>query len=147
MSNDEVKTGLEEMLEKFPHIKGVNNHTGSKFTENREKMDAVMEVLKRRGLFFLDSKTTNKSKASDAAKNFDVAYAGRNIFLDNKNELDYILKQLALVEKIAAKNGYAIAIGHPKSETYNALRKWLPDLEDRGFRLVHLSALVDFLQK
>ena len=61
--------------------------------------------------------------------------------------MEYILKQLRLTEKIAAKKGYAIAIGHPKSQTYLALKQWLPEVENRGFKLVHLSDIVDVLNK
>ena len=60
MSLSEIKNNLLEMLKKFKNIKGVNNHMGSKLTEDYGRMKAVMGVLKEHRLYFLDSKTSSK---------------------------------------------------------------------------------------
>ena len=57
-------------------------------------------------------------------------------------DFDYIMKQLKLTEQIAIKNGYAIAICHPKSQTSKALKEWLNSLSDKNIELVPLSVLV-----
>ena len=80
MSQQEISERLQKMLQKFPNINGINNHMGSKMTENEQKMAAVMEVLKQHRLFFLDSKTSAKSKAKEAALQYGVAYAQRHVF-------------------------------------------------------------------
>ena len=145
MSLEEIKSNFEEMLKKFPWIKGINNHMGSKLTEDFERMSVIMGVLKEKGLFFLDSKTSAKSRAEEAAQKVGIPYAHRHVFLDNTNEKTYILKQLHQLEKLAQKNGYAIAIGHPKSGTYEALKEWLPKVNKKGFRLMPLSEVVRIL--
>lgn len=147
MNDEDVISNLNKMIDKFDDINGINNHMGSKFTENKEKMYDVMEVLGERNLFFLDSRTSNKSAAKDAADKFNVSYANRNIFLDNENDLAYIVGQLRATEKVAVKKGYAIAIGHPKSQTYLALKQWLPEVEKRGLKVVHLSEIIGILNK
>ncbi|MFV0626209.1 MAG: divergent polysaccharide deacetylase family protein [Alphaproteobacteria bacterium] len=147
MSDDEVIKSFNAMLNKFHGIKGINNHMGSKFTESETKMEIVMKILKERDLFFLDSRTSNKSVGKTVANKFDVKYVNRNIFLDNVNEYNYIMGQLEASEKVARKKGYAIAIGHPKSQTYLALKDWLPKASQKGFKLVHLSEIVDVLNK
>lgn len=147
MSAEEVKRGLEVMLSKFRNIRGINNHMGSKLTEDMERMNAVMEVLKEKDLFFLDSKTSAFSVGKKAARQNGVAYATRHVFLDNENNVPYILKQLAIAERIARRNGYAVAIGHPKTGTYQALKEWLPTLEEKNIRLTHLSEVVEVLRK
>ena len=118
MSINEIKKNLQAMLNKIKNIKGINNHMGSKLTQDKERMQAVMEVLKNNDLFFLDSKTSSQSVADEIAKKMGVKHAARNVFLDNTNDKEYILKQLALTERLAHKNGYAIAIGHPTSQTF-----------------------------
>ena len=143
MSDEELSEKFELMLQKFAGIKGVNNHMGSKFTEDKRVMSDIMKILKAHDLFFLDSKTTAKSVGQEVAKKYDVKYATRHVFLDNKNEKNYILGQLKQAEKIANKNGYAVAIGHPKSQTYEALKEWLPTLDDKGLKLVHMSEIVE----
>lgn len=145
MTPQEIQQNLLVMLEKFKNVRGINNHMGSKLTEDRERMDAVMKILKEKKLFFLDSKTTAKSQAETAAIEQGVAHVHRHVFLDNNNDKEYILRQLAQTEKLARKNGYAIAIGHPKSQTAAALKEWLPTLEEKGLVLTPLSRIVKIL--
>lgn len=145
MTKDEIKANLQAMIAKFENIKGINNHMGSKLTEDKEKMLAVMEVLQEQGLFFLDSKTSAASRAEEAAAEIGIAYAHRHVFLDNNNDKQYILGQLKKTEQLARKNGYAIAIGHPKTQTYAALKEWLPKLEQQGIEVVPLSRVIKVL--
>ncbi len=145
MTMDEIKANLRKMFQKFQGIKGVNNHMGSKLTEDKSRMVAIMQVLKEEGMFFLDSKTSPKSKAEDAARESGIAYAHRHIFLDNNNDKAYILRQLQKTEKLAYKNGYAIAIGHPKTQTYAALKEWLPSVKEKGIEIVPLSRIINVL--
>ena len=147
MSADEIQANLRIMLQKVKNIRGVNNHMGSKLTQDYERMLAVMEVLKESELFFLDSKTSAQSMADKAAAEIGVPHAARNVFLDNNNDKDYILGQLRLTEKLARKNGYAIAIGHPKSQTFVALSEWLPQAEAAGVELTHLSKIVEIIHQ
>lgn len=145
MNEAEIKNGLRTMLKKFKNIRGINNHMGSQFTEDRGRMTYVMDVLKENNLFFLDSKTSAKSVGRNVAREKRVAYAHRHVFLDNENKVEYVNKQLRLAEKIARRNGYVVAIGHPKSATYQALKEWLPGLSEKNIKLVHMSEIVKVL--
>lgn len=144
MDKDETQTELNKMIDRFEGtgISGVNNHMGSLLTERVKNMEYVMEVLKKRGMYFLDSKTTGKSMARKAADEYGVTYISRDVFLDNKKDYDYIMGQFHQTEKVAQKNGYAVAIGHPYSQTLKALQDWLKGADSRGFEVVHLSELV-----
>jgi polysaccharide deacetylase 2 family uncharacterized protein YibQ len=64
------------------------------------------------------------------------------VFLDNEIELTAVLRQLKVVEGLARRRGYAVAIGHPHDVTIEALRRWLPNLHARGFALAPISAIV-----
>ncbi len=145
MSTAQLQSGLKEMLSKFEGIKGINNHMGSRLTEDKARMEAIMEILKQHKLFFLDSKTSPHSRAKEAAETVQIGYVSRNVFLDNNNDKAYILGQLAQTERLAHKNGFAIAIGHPKTQTYAALSEWLPTLKDKQIRLVPLTEIVKIL--
>ena len=145
MSLEEIQNNLTIMLNKFKNVKGINNHMGSKLTEDKTRMTAIMKILKQHNMFFLDSKTSPNSQAEDAAAEVGIAYAHRHVFIDNNNNKEYILGQLNIAEKLARKNGYAIAIGHPKSQTYEALKEWLPKLEEKGITLEPLSKIVNIL--
>ena len=145
MDEIEIKNGLQTMLHKFKNIRGINNHMGSQFTEDRRCMNYVMDVLRKNNLFFLDSKTSAQSVGRSVAREKRVAYAHRHVFLDNENKVEYVSRQLRLAEDIARRNGYAVAIGHPKSATYQALKEWLPGLKEKKIKLVHMSEIVKVL--
>ncbi len=149
MDEFDIKNKLLQMISMYRGLgmKGVNNHMGSLFTEDAQSMDYVMQVLKAKNLYFLDSKTTSKSVAEAVAKKHGVPYIARDVFIDNENDYDYIMKQLARAEKIAHMRGYAVAIGHPRSQTYLALRDWVKGLRGRHVRLVHLGDLVREVNK
>lgn len=142
MTEAQISQAFAQMLKKFHHVVGVNNHMGSRFTEHADKLVPVMKLLAKSGLFFLDSKTTAQSQGESVAKKYGVPSVHRHVFLDNENNLEYILRQLELTEKIARQNGYAIAIGHPKTQTSKALSAWLKTLDKKYIELVHLSELV-----
>jgi polysaccharide deacetylase 2 family uncharacterized protein YibQ len=147
MSEKDLKERLQGMLAKFKDARGINNHMGSRFTENKKHMGYIMEVLKERNMFFLDSKTSPRTVGKEVARKHNVEYVGRSVFLDNENNFEYIMGQLRRAEAVALKNGYAVAIGHPKSETYKALEAWIPSLEEKGIRLVHLSDIVRMVNR
>ncbi|MBE6451771.1 MAG: divergent polysaccharide deacetylase family protein [Alphaproteobacteria bacterium] len=149
MNKDEIEGLFRQMLNKFEDIKvsGINNHMGSKFTEDEEKLGYIMSILKEKNMFFLDSKTTAASKGKDLAVSDKVDFAQRDVFLDNQNDYEYILKQLKKAETIATKKGFAIAICHPKSQTYPALKDWVESLKNKNFELVHVSKIVEAINK
>lgn len=124
MTPEQIRSELSSNLAVISMAKGVNNHTGSRFTQVESALSPVMEELVARKLFFLDSLTTSKSAVGDVAKKHGLAYYKRSIFLDNVRETDLILAQLKKAERIARISGQAIAIGHPYPETLEALKVW-----------------------
>jgi len=142
LDSEEIRHLLEKNLGRFEGYVGINNHMGSKFTADVSGMAVVMEILKRRGLLFLDSRTTGRSVGVKLAREMGVPVAERNIFLDNVNESAAISARLRELEQLARRRGYAVAIGHPRDATLDALEGWLQNLEDRGLALVPLSAIV-----
>lgn len=142
MGAGEVGRLLGQMLEAVPHAAGINNHEGSRATTDPALMADVMAVLRQRNLFFIDSRTTAATVAYDAARQAGVRAASRNVFLDDVETREAILRQIDLAERDATKEGSAIAIGHPHPATIAALEEALPQLKARGVRLVFASALV-----
>src|SRR3546814_7665364 len=121
---------------------------GSRFTASPEGMAQVMDVLKGRGLLFLDSLTAGNSVAGQQAARSGVPYAVRDVFLDNQpDDPAAIRRQLAILEQIARERGYAIGIGHPHDGTVAALAEWLPEMRARGLDLVPISAIVRHRQQ
>ena len=142
LSSDEIRRRLDADLDRLPEAVGLNNHEGSLFTRDARAMAPVIDELKRRGLLFLDSRTTGASIAADAARAAAVPYAVRDVFLDNVQTVEAVRAQLAEVEAIARRRGFAVAIGHPHDATIEALEPWLRGLPSRGFVQVPISAIV-----
>ena len=133
---------LTDILGRFGGYTGVNNHMGSKFTRNRAKMDIVISELRKRGLFFQDSLTSDGSMGAAAAAAAGIPYAVRDVFLDHEVDPEKIRAQIAETERIARATGQAIAIGHPRTATMKAIAPWVAGLKERGFELVRLDALL-----
>lgn len=133
---------LQDDLSAFDGYVGINNHMGSKLTQDKAAMARVMTALKTRNLYFIDSRTIQNSVAGDMAREAGVPHASRDVFLDHENTAEFVSKSLAQVERKALKDGLAIAIGHPKDVTIEELRAWLPTLKDKGIELVPASQAV-----
>lgn len=133
---------LEWDLSQFTGYVGVNNHMGSRLTQDKRAMARVMAALKKRDLYFVDSKTIGSSVAADMAKQAGLSYAERDIFLDHEITPEFINGALRKLERVASQKGHAIGIGHPHQATITALKAWIPTLKDKGFTLVPASALL-----
>lgn len=142
MSDAEMDAMLEKAFASFEGYVGINNHMGSRMTKDKAAMQHVMAALKTRGLFFVDSKTIGSSVGSNMAAQAGIPYADRDVFLDHQDTPEFVQSALRQLERVAMKKGYAIAIGHPKDSTLNALKEWLPTLKGRGFELVPVSDVV-----
>ena len=142
MEPDELQGRVTALIQQFPEAVGVNNHMGSEFTEQEEKMVSVLQVLKKNNLFFIDSVTSPASVGIAVAHQLGLKSARRNVFLDNEQERSYILGQLNQAVMLARKKGSAIVICHPHPVTIATLAAALPRLAGQGIQLVMASQLV-----
>jgi polysaccharide deacetylase 2 family uncharacterized protein YibQ len=142
MDTDMLLAQLEEDLEAIPYIVGVNNHMGSKFTKDPERMTYLFERLKERDLFFVDSRTTTRTCARKVARRMKLRFAERQVFLDHLEEASFIRAQIKQLVSIARSKGSAIGIIHPHRLTYRIIKEALPGLK-KDVEIVPVSQLVD----
>ncbi len=142
MTAEEFTSAFGTMLGSFEGYVGINNHMGSRLTQDDAAMTRLMGMLASRGLFFVDSKTSDNSVATDAAARAAVPYASRDVFLDHEDTAAFVHGALEKAEKLAARRGYAIAIGHPKDHTIAGLKAWIPTLKEKGIEIVPVSELL-----
>lgn len=138
----ELRRRIEWALDQFSGYVGINNHMGSRFTEDRHGMSIVMQAVASRGLLFLDSRTSPDSVGYETALDHGIPAAQRQVFLDHDLGPNAVRASLAELEEIANRRGHAIGIAHPHETTLGAMREWLKTLEERGFRLAPLSTVV-----
>lgn len=149
MKKERMLSILENDIESVPGIIGVSNHQGSRATENKEMMKTILGELKKRDLFFLDSRTTPVSVCRNICQKIGLRYAERDVFLDltlKKDQVQYryyIKKQIRELINIAKARGRAIGIGHDKKLTLEVIKESIPDIEKEGIRIAPLKDMAE----
>lgn len=139
-NSEEFHENLQKALQSFEGYIGLNNHMGSRLTQDEKSMDMLMRVLKANGMAFVDSRTIHTTVGYQTALKYDVPTIERDVFLDHETGEQFVRKSLERAENIAAEHGYAVVIGHPKKDTVKVLREWIDSLEDKPFEIAPLSA-------
>tara|TARA_B100001121_G_scaffold2333_1_gene2165 strand:- start:245 stop:1081 length:837 start_codon:yes stop_codon:yes gene_type:complete len=142
MTSELLENKLIQAFESLPEAIGMNNHQGSKATSDSKTMTVLASVLKDRGKYFIDSRTSSLTIGEKTMVSFGVPTARRNIFLDNNNDLDKIEEQMNKLANSAKKNGFAVGLGHARKNTLSVLEKVVPDLLDKGFVFQFASQVV-----
>ncbi len=143
MTPEAMSEVLRDNLASVPHAVGVNNHMGSRLTQDEETMRLILTTLNERRLFFLDSYTTPRSVVSQVARELGMPTASRHVFLDHEpGDPAYVAAQMERLAAVARKHGAAIGIGHPRPSTISALKEHLPKLSEAGIAVVPLSTLI-----
>jgi polysaccharide deacetylase 2 family uncharacterized protein YibQ len=143
MPEEVFKHTVTKALADYPEIAGVNNHMGSLLTRHPGHMAWLMEILAEQGLYFVDSRTTDKTVGAQLASEFAIPHTSRNVFLDDlPRDAGHVRRQLRHLERVATAQGFALAIGHPYPETLQVLHERLPELKASGIRLLPVSEYI-----
>lgn len=116
MADSELRALIEENAATVPGITGINNHMGSKGTEDERIVSRVLEFARQQSLFFLDSRTTAGTVVPEIIPGYGIPFAERDVFLDNVRERAYITEALEEGKRIALEKGHAVLIGHVWTE-------------------------------
>ncbi len=143
MEEERFLRQLSMDLEAVPNIKGVSNHMGSRLMEDPGKVRIIMKELKRRGLFFLDSRTTPQTMGLQIAESIGVRATERSLFLDHSQDPEEIKRQLEKLAQLSLETGKAIGIGHPHPSTLKSLKEMIPRMKEKGIEIVPLSSVVE----
>jgi polysaccharide deacetylase 2 family uncharacterized protein YibQ len=142
MSPQQIKIIIQNALKQVPEARGINNHMGSKATENLPVMKVLMEVLKKEKLFYIDSNTSLRSVGPLLAEKNGVPFARNEKFIDQEKNVNAIKRAIRQGVKKAQKEGKVVLIGHPYAETEQALKEMISEIERQGVRLVFASEVV-----
>jgi len=139
---EEVSSLIGAAMTDVPGAVGLNNHMGSRATQETSVMRAVMADLRERGLFFLDSRTTAASIAAEEAERAGILWAVRDVFLDPEDEVSVVEEQFQQALEVARRSGSAIMIGHPRENTLLILERLIPAARQEGFEFVTVDRLL-----
>ncbi len=145
LSDADIQARIRWALARVPGATGINNHMGSRFTQDPGAMRVALEAASDQVPIFLDSMTTGESRGAAVARGLGLTALERDIFLDHVIDAATIAARLEDAERLADLRGWAIVIGHPHEQTLNALEAWMPAVQSRGVRLISLTQLVDEL--
>jgi polysaccharide deacetylase 2 family uncharacterized protein YibQ len=142
MSAERFEAQFDAALERLPNVTGVNNHTGSLLTAHRQPMERLMAGIARRGLYFLDSRTTPHTVAESTAREHQVPTIRRDVFLDHVRSAAHLEAAFERSLAIARRRGRAVVIAHPYPITVAFLSEKLASLPE-DVVLTTLSDLVE----
>lgn len=145
MDDAAIRELVEEAFTILPDAAGMNNHMGSAIMEDERSLSAVMDVLKEKGIPFVDSMTTAKSLGKTVAAEKGVTLLERDVFLDSTDSVNVVKDNLRKAGAVALEKGTAIAIGHVGPEggkiTAQAIKEVAPELEQAGVTFVTVGEL------
>lgn len=147
-SAQDIKEWVSDATTSIPEAVGANIHMGTLSSTKENIIRPLMEELKAKGLFFLDSKTSSKSVCRSMAEATGIRFCENEVFLEHESKSKgYIKKRLKKAMKIAQETGKCIAIGHVGYEggvvTAEAISELLPEFSENHVELVFLSELVE----
>lgn len=139
MDRSSFNSTLQKALADVPYVQGVNNHMGSQLTQDKTRMQWLMEEVGKRRLFFIDSRTTAQSVAAGTARANGIPSMSRDVFLDHIRTPEAVNEAFDNLIRQARRNGHAVGIGHPHAVTLAMLEQRLPQLRELGIRLISVN--------
>ena len=142
MTREEFLKTLNINIRAVPNLIGINNHMGSLLTQHPGHMQWLMSSIKKNGQFYVDSLTSDNSVAARLAKENNVPYLTRDVFLDHEQGSSYVRKQFMELIRVAKRKGSALGIGHPHIGTIEVLSQVLHDVDKHGVKFVGIKSLL-----
>ena len=145
LCDDEIREIANDALEQVKWAKGINNHMGSKIMKDKIIMREILNIVKERNLYFLNSRTDETTVTEDISKELGIVYFKRDVFLDNERSDYSISKAMNQLGKIALEKGYAVGMGHVGGQggkiTVDTIDKMSKKLKEEGIEFIYLSQI------
>jgi polysaccharide deacetylase 2 family uncharacterized protein YibQ len=133
---------LRWVMSRFTSYAGLISMEGGKFLSNATDTRMLLDAARKRGLYFVDSGTSDQSVARDAATVTGARFTRADVRVDANPSPDTVTEALSALEKIAMQRGSAIGVASSYPGTISKISSWANELEQKGFALVPLSALL-----
>lgn len=143
MTEKEIYDKFDGAIENLGAVRGFNNHMGSKFTNNPEKMRELLSYAKKKEMFFIDSNTNSKKEGYKIAKELDIPTYYTSYFIDNSHEKEDIMEAIKVSVRLAKERKKVLVIGHYRRETAEAIYEMLDYIESEGVELVPISEVLE----
>jgi uncharacterized protein len=131
---------LRWVLGRFSGYVGVVNFMGARFASEERAYSPVLRELAQRGLMVVDDGSSGRSQLAQAAAGFRAPALRADGVIDAVQRPDAIDRELARLEGVARERGFALVSASAFPVTIERLQRWSRGLEQRGIRLVPVSA-------
>lgn len=133
---------LHYVMSRFQNYVGLMNDMGSRFSASEESLRPIMSDLQRRGVIFVDARTTGATIIPGVARFYGVPTVSNSRYIDNVASASEIDRYLAELEDLARARGTAVGIGRAYPVTIARVAAWAKTLADRGINLAPVTAIV-----
>lgn len=133
---------LHYVMSRFQNYVGLMNDMGSRFTASEASLRPLMADLQRRGVLFVDARTTSATIVPEVARSYGVPTVSNSRYIDNVAAGSEIDRYLAELEELARARGSAVGIGRAYPVTIARVTAWSKTLEERGIDLAPITAIV-----
>ncbi|TKD67488.1 divergent polysaccharide deacetylase family protein [Pseudalkalibacillus hwajinpoensis] len=144
LSNGEIRKRINAAIDAVPHAVGMNHHMGSKATADERVMRIVLEICRERGLYYLDSRTTDKTVIPELSEEIGVPYLENELFFDDVYTIRHMSRKAQELAERLKDNDAHIAIGHvgiAGEKMVAVLTEYIPIYKDDAV-IVRLSEMI-----
>lgn len=131
---------LKVHLANLPSCIGVTPFLGSRFLVSKKDLQPVFKALKEQNLSFIETFQTSKSVAHKAARKESLSFQRIENRLDETLTQEAVLKELAVLEEEAQKEGQAFAVTQDVPMVLRLIAEWSKTLPEKKIRLAPLSS-------
>ncbi len=142
LSEKEIKKRVKKYIKNLPLCIGANNHMGSLAMQHKNVLIPIMDILKEKGLFFVDSRTTPKTVGYELAREMDINTYMIDFFLDTGTFPDRVSAKTNRLLELSKSQNEIVVISHCNTKSLEELKQILKNIEDKNFKLVPISEIV-----
>lgn len=142
LTSKEIRKRMKKYLKNLPLCIGANNHMGSLATQHEYIMTPVLKTLKENNLFFVDSRTSQKTIAYSLAKDMGMDTYKIDFFLDSGSADGRVQRMTDKIKKYAQTHREIVVISHCSSKSLKELKQILQNLEGSDIKVVKISDIV-----
>jgi hypothetical protein len=143
MSDFEIKNQIESWMFELHLAVGVNNHMGSRASQNERVLHTIMSTILQSDLFFIDSLTSPNSRIVQVANSLGIRTNARDIFLDIPDStLSGASEKVEEIKQMRNKDVVVVITHCHNDAKYRQLVHFIERLKEEGFELVPPSRAV-----
>jgi polysaccharide deacetylase 2 family uncharacterized protein YibQ len=134
-----TEESLDNIVSNIQENQGIYSSNENDFVNLADQAELLLSKLKDKNIIYLCGKTDKNAFVYQLAAKMSFPILANDVILDEVISPEAINNKLLELEKIAQKNGFAIAMGSPYPLTIELLKRWIPSLEEKGIKIAPIN--------